>query len=51
MTQMAVIKKNIKGKGKKVQGAKCMCITNVYAEITTGNANVGKTSLFIYLFH
>ena len=26
MTQMAVIK-NIQGKGKKVQGAQCMCTT------------------------
>jgi len=28
MTQMAVIK-NIKGKGRKVQGATCMCMTGV----------------------
>jgi len=32
MTQMVVIKK-IKGKGKKVQGAKCMCMTGVSCDV------------------
>jgi len=32
MTHMAVIK-NIKVKGKKVQGAKCMCMTGVSCDV------------------
>ena len=43
MTQMAVIK-NIKGKRKKVKGAKCMCMTAVSCDVIDNVLNGFETS-------